>query len=63
MKTINQKLAVVNPEIRIIYTDSGYFVQVEGKNIRGDYAKWSGVVATLPEVYTMLDLINTMEKE
>lgn len=62
MKTVEQKMVMVRPEVEITFVDNGYVIALQGTDSRGTYAKWCGVVASLPEVFTILERVNVMEK-
>lgn len=62
MKTLEQKLAIIRGPISVTFADTGYVIFAEGNNSRGEFTNWRGVVTSLPEVFTILERINVMEK-
>jgi hypothetical protein len=62
MKTLEQKLTMTGREVKIRFADTGYVITLEGTDGRGTYTNWCGVVTSLPEVFTILERVNAMEK-
>lgn len=62
MKTLEEKMVMARSQVTITFADNGYLIFVEGNSSRGDFVSWRGVVSSMPEVYSILDRINVMEK-